>query len=333
MIITQEKAFDNYKFCGGFARLAAMPLAGLLHDGPPMARLRRFRAACICHRQRRPAIPNPTHLAHRLCYNARMNIIYADTLFGLSVFTDYLLLLVTARFCALRLRRRRYLAAAVLGGVYAVAVFLPGLGFLAHPLCELCAAGVMGLVAFGCEDTLFRCCLAFLAVSASFGGAAWAVCMRSPGRPAPDLKLLVGVFLGSYAVLTLLSYTRRRRAREHRVSVTLTRGAYAASFTVLEDSGNCLCDPLTGERALLAAPAALYPLFPGQEALLSLGAAELVSCAEMPCRFRLLPCTGVAGPALLAAFRPDSVTVDGEERALLVAVSENAKGDGFEGII
>ena len=71
-----------------------------------------------------------------------MNIIYADTLFALSVFTDYLLLVVTARFCSLRLRRRRYLAAAVLGGVYAVAVFLPGMAWLAHPLCELCAAGV-----------------------------------------------------------------------------------------------------------------------------------------------------------------------------------------------
>ena len=78
-----------------------------------------------------------------------MNIIYADTLFALSVFTDYLLLVVTARFCSLRLRRWRYLAAAALGGVYAVAVFLPDMAWLAHPLCELCAAGFMGLIAFG----------------------------------------------------------------------------------------------------------------------------------------------------------------------------------------
>jgi len=37
-------------------RLAALPFPGLLRDGPPMARLRRFRAAFICRRQRRPAI-------------------------------------------------------------------------------------------------------------------------------------------------------------------------------------------------------------------------------------------------------------------------------------
>ena len=262
-----------------------------------------------------------------------MNIIYADSLFALSVFTDYLLLVVTAHFCSLRLRRWRYLAAAALGGVYAVAVFLPGMAWLAHPLCELCAAGFMGLVAFGGEEKLFRCCAAFLAVSASFGGAAWAVCMQRPGRGAPDLRLLVGVFVGSYAVLTLLSYTRRRRAREHLAAVTLALGLRSAAFTALEDSGNCLFDPITGDKVLLASPAALSPLFPGQAALLSLPAVELVQCRALPCRFRLLPCGSIGGEALLAAFRPDAVTVDGEVRKALVAVSGNAKGDGFEGIV
>ena len=36
---------------------------------------------------------------------------------------------------------------------------------------------------------------------------------------------------------------------------------------------------------------------------------------------------------LLAAFRPDSVTVDGKPRELLVAVSPAAAGDGFLGIL
>lgn len=258
-----------------------------------------------------------------------MDIIYADTLFALSVGTDYLLLLVTGRFCALRLRRWRYLGAAVLGGLYAVAVFLPGCAWLAHPLVELCAAGIMGLAAYGGEARLFRCLGAFLAVSASFGGAAWAVCMRR----GPDFPLLAGVFLGSYALLSLLSYTRRRRAREHRVEVTLTLGDRSAHFTALEDSGNCLTDPITGARVLLATPRALGPLFPGWETQLSRDAVELVQARDAPCRFRLLTCTGVGGCALLAAFRPDTVTVEGEGRDMLAAVSPAAHGDGFDGIV
>ena len=44
-----------------------------------------------------------------------MKYIYIDSLFFLSLFTDYLLCLITARICRLCLRRRRYLAAALLG--------------------------------------------------------------------------------------------------------------------------------------------------------------------------------------------------------------------------
>ncbi|MCR5843989.1 MAG: sigma-E processing peptidase SpoIIGA [Oscillospiraceae bacterium] len=268
-----------------------------------------------------------------------MNVIYADSLFALSVFTDYLLCLVTARFCALRLRRGRYLLAAILGGVYAVAVFLPGCAWMAHPLCELCAAGLMGLVAFGGEEKLFRCLAAFLAVSASFGGAAWAVALRRGSRPAPDLRLLIGVFLGSYALLTLLSHTRHRRAREHRTAVTLTLDGRQADFAALEDSGNCLRDSLTGRAVLLASPKALRPLFPGKASLLEVSdAVELVTRAgedeALRGRFRLLSCGSVGGPALLAAFRPDDAAVDGKKRDdLLVAVTRAAAGDGFEGIV
>ena len=278
-----------------------------------------------------------TETAGRACYHRAMNVIYADSLFALSLFTDYLLCLVTARFCGLRLRRWRYFAAAVVGGLYAVAVFLPGLAWLAHPLVELCAAGLMGLIAFGCEAQLLRCVAAFLAVSASFGGMAWAVALRQGSMPAPDLRLLAAVFVGSYLLLTLLSHTRRRRAREHRARVVLRLAGRRAAFYALEDSGNCLRDPVTGDAVMLASPSALAPLFPGQAELLALEPVELLErAAALPGqqhRFRLLQCSSVAGNALLAAFRPDVVEVDGEARPLLTAISAAAAGDGFEGII
>ena len=267
-----------------------------------------------------------------------MNIIYADSLFALSVLTDYLLCLVTARFCSLVLRRGRYLAAAVFGGVYAVAVFLPGLSWLAHPLCELSAAGVMGLIAFGGEARLFRCLAAFLAVSASFGGAAWAIALRQGSMPAPSPLLLAGVFVLCYGGLTLLSRTRQRRARAHLVPVTLRLGDRRAVFTALEDSGNCLRDGATGRPVLLASPPALRPLFPGNGALLEIAdpVALVARAGEDPRlrgRFRLVSCSSVGGHTLLAAFRPDAAEIAGEPRELLAAISPNAKGDGFDGVV
>ena len=84
-----------------------------------------------------------------------MKYIYIDSLFFLSLFTDYLLCLITARICRLCLRRWRYLAAALLGAVYSVSVFLPGLGFMASRWMELVSAALMGLIAFGGERRIF----------------------------------------------------------------------------------------------------------------------------------------------------------------------------------
>jgi len=58
-----------------------------------------------------------------------MTVVYVDSVFVLNTVMDYLLLLSTARLTGVPLRRRRYLLAALAGGVYAVAVFLPGGGF------------------------------------------------------------------------------------------------------------------------------------------------------------------------------------------------------------
>ena len=58
-----------------------------------------------------------------------MTVVYVDSVFVLNGLMDYLLLLVTARLAGIPLRRRRYLLAALAGAAYAVAVFLPGMGF------------------------------------------------------------------------------------------------------------------------------------------------------------------------------------------------------------
>ena len=56
-----------------------------------------------------------------------MTVIYVDTLFLLNAVVDYLLLLCAARLAGEPLHRIRFGIGAVLGGLYAVALFLPGL--------------------------------------------------------------------------------------------------------------------------------------------------------------------------------------------------------------
>ena len=76
---TERLAVPEKPFGLTLARLAALPFPGLLRDGPPTARLRKLRPACICHWQRQAAIPRvfrplrKLRVGPRNLYGAEMN--------------------------------------------------------------------------------------------------------------------------------------------------------------------------------------------------------------------------------------------------------------------
>ena len=90
-----------------------------------------------------------------------MTVIYIDTLFLLNTLVDYLLLLASAKVAGEPLLRGRFALRAVLGALYACAIFLPGMGFLSRPLCRVAAAVLMVLCAFWGTRRLLRQTLVF----------------------------------------------------------------------------------------------------------------------------------------------------------------------------
>lgn len=102
-----------------------------------------------------------------------MTVIYVDTLFLLNALVDYLLLLCAARLAGEPLKRLRFALGAVLGGGYAVAIFLPGLGFLERPACQLAAAVLMVLAAFWGSRRLGRQVLIFFPCPAPLPEGCW----------------------------------------------------------------------------------------------------------------------------------------------------------------
>ena len=142
-----------------------------------------------------------------------MTVIYVDTLFLLNAMVDYLLLLAAARLAGEPLARLRFLLGALFGGGYAVAIFLPGLAFLRHPLCRVAAAVLMLLAAYGGSRRLVRQGVIFLALSCAFAGGVLAVGLiggqgltlgRSGVIYSPlDLKLVLLSAAGCYGALTM----------------------------------------------------------------------------------------------------------------------------------
>ena len=275
-----------------------------------------------------------------------MTVIYVDTLFLLNAMVDYLLLLAAARLAGEPLARLRFLLGAVLGGLYAVAIFLPGLSFLARPPCRLAAAVLMVLAAFWKSRRLLRQVVIFLALSCAFGGGVLAIGLLG-GRgltlsngvlySGMDLKIVLLSAAGCYGALTLLfQRTGRHTAASGELRpVRLTLGERQVSLIALVDTGNTLTDPATGRPVLVAEADCVEELLPPG---IRPSPADLRDPAgtlerlEDPWRrrFRLLPYRSVGvDRGLLLAVRVDQVQVGEEDRGpMLAALSPTPVSDG-----
>ena len=268
-----------------------------------------------------------------------MEILYLDLYFLVNLLADYLLCLAAARLCGLRLRRKCYLLAALFGALYAVLCTLPGLGLLASPAGILGSGLLLGGIAFRGETRPLRPMLTLLLLAAALGGGLYALTLQSGGRPVLSLRLLLSSFFVFYGLLKLLSRFRSRWDGSKKARVRLVLGGREASFPALIDSGNSLRDPATGAGVLIVSPRALRPLFPGSDALLEgLSPVELLEAqGQLPGlagRLRLIPFRSLNGEGLLPLFRPDALYVDQKKcEDLLVAISPEARGDGFEAIL
>ena len=278
-----------------------------------------------------------------------MTVIYVDSVFVLNATMDYLLFLVTARLAGVPLRRRRYLLAAVAGGAYAVAVFLPGGAFLAATPAKLAVGVLLSLLAFGGEEKLLRLTLLLFAIACALAGCVLALGLLA-GSAVPavngvfytdvDAKVLLAAGTAAYLVLTVVF----RAAARHGLGgellpVRVCIGGRVTELTALWDSGNSLRDPVGGQPVLVTAPGTLEGSLPRElrRLLTPVGLrspADILEPARRAApelRPRLLPYHTVGMPAgLLLAVRTDWVEIAGTRRAgVAVALSPTALGTGY----
>ncbi len=289
----------------------------------------------------------PAAARHAVWGDEAVTVIYIDTLFLLNALVDYLLLLAAARLVGEPLRRWRFALGAGLGGVYAVAIFLPGLSFLAHPLCRLASVALMMVVSYGGSRRLLRQGLLFVVLTCAFGGGVVAIGLLggtglSLGNgvfySALDLKVVLLSAAVCYGVLTLVfrRLARHSAANGELVPVRLRLGERMVDLTALVDTGNTLTDPVSGRPVVVAEGERTAPLFPREHRPgpgdLTDPAAALtrLGTGAWRGRFRLLPYRSVGvDRGLLLAVRLDGLELDGQGRGpVLVALSPTPVSDG-----
>lgn len=268
-------------------------------------------------------------------------VIYVDRLLALNALVNYLLLSAAAHLGGETCIRWRQALAAALGALYALAVLLPGCRTLGMLGLKLLCAGAMAAVAFGLSPRLLRQWLLLLVLSALYGGVVLAVQTLLGG----SVTLIGGVayypvhmrvLLLTAALLWLLFQTVLARLGAHSggdlIPVQLTIGGRCAQLCALRDTGNSLCDPLSGQPVLIVEWAVLRPLLPGAPAALPGDPVAALEALRRLCpalRLRLLPYRTVARQGLLLAVRCDSIRLNGHAApSPLAAISCTPVSDG-----
>ena len=260
---------------------------------------------------------------------------------------DYLLLLAAGRLCGEVLRRGWLALGAAVGAGYAAAAFLPGMGFLLHPLCKLAAAVLALLAGYGRSRHLLRVGLVFFAVSAAFGGGIFALqLLGGQGLTlrsgilysAMDLRLILLSAAGCYVLISLVLQrtARHTAARRELAPVLLTLEGRRVALTALVDTGNTLTDPATGRPVMVAEGEKVAGLFPagqapsGEELRRPVDALERLGRQGWQGRCRLLPYRAVGVECgMLLALRLDGAKVGTEDYGrLLLALSPTPLTDG-----
>lgn len=266
-------------------------------------------------------------------------VIYVDRFLALNTLVNYLLLSATARLSGESCARSRRWIAAALGGCYALAVLLPKgsvLGMLSLKL--LCAAG-MAAICFGLRRRLLRQWLLLLTLSALYGGTVLLIETLLGGsvtiiRGAAYYPVSFTALILTGVGLWLLFSTVLARIGSHSggelVPVTITLRGNTLRCTALRDTGNSLCDPVSGHPALVIDWAALRPLLAHAPQQLPSDPIEaMTALQQIGHSVRLLPCKTVSGSGLLPALRCDTIVVDGQAQpGALAAIAAGRVSDG-----
>ncbi|MCI2055840.1 MAG: sigma-E processing peptidase SpoIIGA [Oscillibacter sp.] len=276
-----------------------------------------------------------------------MTVVYIDSVFVLNTLMDYLLVLATAKLAGIPLHRGRYLFAALLGGVYAVAVFLPGCGALSSWPAKLAAGTAMAAAAYVGEERFWRLTLLLFVVSCGFAGCVLGLGLLAGGGVPVErgifytdvnATVLLAAAGGAYLVFSLVFRACARNGLKRTlIPAQVSLNGKTVELTALRDTGNALLDPVTNRPLLVVCASSMGTLWPPELArvltprAIACPAEVLEELNRNTVRFRLVPysAVGVAG-GLLLAFRSDWVLI-GKKRydGLLVALSPTSLGGGF----
>lgn len=242
--------------------------------------------------------------------------VYLDGVFLLNFLVDLMLILGTNRLTGFSPDLKRAVPGAVLGGIYASLCLLPDLRFLGSILWRTVFFGLMSVVSFGCNRSAWRRGAIFLLLSMALGGIATGVGVRDFAAVCLCAMLV--------ALLCRVGFGGQQIGRAY-VPVELNWQGSRVKVLALQDTGNTLRDPLTGEQVLVCGADVGAELLGLPESSF-LDPARMLTEGTIP-GLRLVPYHTVDQPGgLMSMLRLKDVRIGGVVRDVLVAFAPHRIG-------
>lgn len=273
-------------------------------------------------------------------------VVYIDQVFIGSLVMNMMILWVTARLGKIAYCRWRLLTGAAVGAGYSLFLFIPSLeGYLGSGYKLLVSLLMVAVVFIPCRPRKVLVLLAYFYISTFILGGTVLGIISFLHKSTFDSQLTglmqaVDAYLWYGILLALLIYwllgrflpvALRKRLMQPLLQVDLTihLGERKVSLGAMLDTGNSLCDPLTGAPVIIAEYTAIKEILPEQVCTViesherDDSAAILAALGDniRPGNFRIIPYRSVGQDnGWLLGFRPDVVELKAGDN--LVQVSE-----------
>ena len=265
----------------------------------------------------------------------RLVVIYVDILIVINLAVDYLLLFGTARLAGTQFIRKKGFLGALTGAVYSLVIFLD-ISRLFFALTKFAVSAIMVAVTFGKRKALdfIRLLLLFYICGFLFSGFMMLVnsivhadSFFVKGGIVYFEFSAIGIVLSGTAAFLITEVCRRIFRRGEPEGIFIAKVFFNGKHTVLKcflDTGNSLCDPLSGTPVAVTSLKSLGKILPEKMFF-----AIKENSLSTEYKLRMIPCKTVSGSVLILAFRPEKIIFENEKgefeaEDIMVGVSENA---------
>lgn len=261
-----------------------------------------------------------------------MITVYIDVLFMVNFMINVLIIEGTGIIMCVDTKWYKSLISAMVGALYAVLVFFPGLSFIQSMAMKIILSAVLVWLAFGFKSRMhfLKMWGSFYLASFIFGGSIIAImsttsiggklgAVYSNGEIYFNLpwRWVMVSALGTYALVLYFGHVRKKRVAKEAITRNLTiyiNGKSVETKAII-DTGNSLFDPITGVPVIVCEHNTLKKIVPkGMEDMWNAGL-----------KVRLIPFSSIGKEdGMMPAVIPDYVKIDGyEAKKCIIGITES----------